>query len=324
MARNILAAAATAVPRGTVAAVLLFLVLVLLLAPTVAAADVTGTVSDRRNGAPVAGATVDLRTPGGSGTLVASDQTDADGAFGLTEVPAGTYELSVRARGYHPWKTNITVDSNTSVPIVIDASVALDESASKSPPPARSGGLAMSPAAGCGPFGAMTLFLVSSAFVGTLLFARIHRNNLLQNAVRKRIYDHLTANPGRHYRALLADLRLPMGVLTHHLNALERGELVSSYQDGAKRRFFPAGRSAELSFMLSDMQSRIVLALQSNAGISQANLADTLQVSRPLLNYHIKILRDAGVVRLEHLGRETACFLVAVTTVPGAVTAGPA
>ncbi len=66
----------------------------ILLAPGFA--DIGGTVRDG-DGRPVRGARVSVVDTG------IDAETDAWGAFTLTQVPAGTRTLDVRAAGYHPW-----------------------------------------------------------------------------------------------------------------------------------------------------------------------------------------------------------------------------
>lgn len=155
------------------------------------------------------------------------------------------------------------------------------------------------------------LVIVSSALLLAFSFARLQRHRLLENAIRKRIYEFISERPGKHYRAILSDLGLSMGVLTYHLNTLERGGMITSSQDGVYRRFYPAGRKAELRRFLSKIQQRIVAVIEQNGGISQAGIAQNLEISRPLVNYHLHVLEDAGVVRLVPRGRETGCFLAA-------------
>ena len=160
----------------------------------------------------------------------------------------------------------------------------------------------------------LLLVIVSSGFLLAFSFARLQRNRLLENGIRKRIYEFIAEHPGKHYRAILSDLRLSMGVLTYHLNTLERGAMITSSQDGVYRRFYPTGKKAELRRFLSKIQQRIVAVIKQNDGISQAGIAQTLEISRPLVNYHLHVLEDAGFVRLEPRGRETGCFLDAAET----------
>ena len=173
---------------------------------------------------------------------------------------------------------------------------------------------AAGPAAGLS-FLPLFLLIISSGLMVAFSFARLQRNRLLENAVRKRIYEFIADHPGKHYRAILSHLGLSMGVLTYHLNTLERGELITSNQDGVYRRFYQAGRKAELRRFLSKIQQKIVAVIEQNGGISQAGIAQTLELSRPLVNYHLHVLQDAGLVRLVPRGRETGCFLVVVQPV---------
>ena len=170
-------------------------------------------------------------------------------------------------------------------------------------------------AASTGPsFLPLLLLVISSGFLVAFSFARLQRNRLLENAIRKRIYGFIVEHPGKHYRAILSELGLSMGVLTYHLNTLERGGMITSSQDGVYRRFFRAGKKAELRRFLSKIQQRIVAVIEQNGGISQAGIARTLEISRPLVNYHLHVLEDAGLVRLDPRGRETGCFLEAAET----------
>lgn len=59
-----------------------------------------------------------------------------------------------------------------------------------------------------------------------------------------------------------------------------------------------------------------MLAINAKSGIPQADIAEMIRVSRQPVNRHLKILRDAGMVRIEPRGRETACILVNGTIPP--------
>ena len=141
-----------------------------------------------------------------------------------------------------------------------------------------------------------------------VMYSKIKRENLLKHAVRKRIHDYVKDNPGAHYRAILDDLELSMGVLTYHLNRLEKGEHLKSRQDGMYRRFYVTGRKTEVKFFLSAIQESIVATIRENQGISQSRIAEAIGVTRKVVNYHVRILDQAGLIYMEERGRETACF----------------
>ncbi|HKZ62983.1 MAG TPA: winged helix-turn-helix transcriptional regulator [Thermoplasmata archaeon] len=269
-------------------------ILVMLLLPAASAPALDGSVVDLYTGRGIANAQLTLYFPDSDEPLTDAT-TDANGSYRFPDIAAGDYRLHVRAETYFP--TNVTV------------SVGPDGTASRDvtlrPIPAPGAALGESPIAML----SLVLLILAAVLLGGL-FARIQRGQMLQNVVRLRIYEHIRANPGNHYRSILSTLGLAMGVLSYHLNTLERGGYITSRQDGTYRRFYPMGTKTEVALFLSDIQKRIVLALRQNVGITQGKLAASVGISRPLTHYHLRVLRDAGLVRFERRGRETECYLV--------------
>jgi predicted transcriptional regulator len=120
--------------------------------------------------------------------------------------------------------------------------------------------------------------------------------------------DLINTRPGVHYRGIMSDLDLQMGVLTHHLNMLEQQQYIKSYQDGMYRRFYPKHTAIKTGLILSDVQERILGLIRSTPGISQTEIGNSLGLARKVVNYHIKILSDAGFVNVETAGRKSKCF----------------
>jgi len=282
--------------RFIVASVLL--VLLLSAVGTANAATVEWHVLDAESAEGIANATVAVYRSGETVPFL-TGLTDANGTFRTGNLSAGTYRFVVTAAGYSRESRTLSLaENNTDT-----ADWPLHP-----PYPAASDGTPV--------VFLFIPFLITAALLGALLFFRIQRNDLLQHVVRQRVYEFIQANPGKHYRAILDALDLGMGALTYHLNTLERGGYVVSKQDGMYRRFYLAGKRAEATFFLTAIQQRIVLALKENAGISQVRLADSLAISASLVNYHLHVLADAGLVRLEPHGRETGCFLVEAAAAP--------
>jgi DNA-binding MarR family transcriptional regulator len=137
------------------------------------------------------------------------------------------------------------------------------------------------------------------------VYTKMRRDKLLEHDTRNKIYEYINHNPGTHYRAVMSDLDLHMGTLTHHLNMLETQRYIKSYQDGMYRRFYPIDAKIDTGLILTDVQKKILHAVQGNPGISQTGIAKKLGITRKIVHYHIKLLADAGFVHSETVGRET-------------------
>jgi DNA-binding MarR family transcriptional regulator len=137
------------------------------------------------------------------------------------------------------------------------------------------------------------------------VYTKMRRDKLLEHDTRNKIYEYINHNPGTHYRAVMNDLDLHMGTLTHHLNMLETQRYIKSYQDGMYRRVYPIDAKIDMGLILTDVQKKILHAVQGNPGISQTGIAKMLGITRKIVHYHIKLLTDAGFVHVETVGRET-------------------
>ena len=82
-------------------------------------------------------------------------------------------------------------------------------------------------------------------------------------------------------------------------------------RDGMYRRFWPANaRLPPEDEGHFNIQKRIVATVRENPGISQKEIAQKVGVSSPTVNYHINVLANARMVRVEKWGRRTRCFAV--------------
>ncbi len=149
--------------------------------------------------------------------------------------------------------------------------------------------------------------------IGTFSYTRLKRKSVLDNLNRKNIYESIKSNPGIHYMALQRELDMPLGVLAYHLNVLEKREYIKSMQDSKYRRFYLSGVKSDLKMALTTMQMRILNVVNKNPGISQAKISENIGKNRMLVNYHIRILTEAGILALEKSGRESKCFTTNVT-----------
>jgi DNA-binding MarR family transcriptional regulator len=154
------------------------------------------------------------------------------------------------------------------------------------------------------------------------VYTKMRREQLLEHKVRANIFDYINKNPGVHYRGIMNDLNLQMGVLTHHLNMLEQEKYIKSAQDGMYRRFYPFNASVNSGLVLNEVQQRILQYIRDRPGISQADLARNLGYTRKVVYYHVKILSNAGFIHVETAGRESRCFYIEGLDLTGQPIAG--
>lgn len=260
-------------------------------------ASIVGSVKDIETNEPVVNATV-IVSYSVNETTVATNRSDNMGTFQVLGLSSGTYLVTIEAVGYNNKSEQIQVTEGQTFDLYVllePLDSGKGDEAALSPLPfylCYQAGLVV------------TIALV----VSLVMYSKIKRDNLLNNAIRKRILDHIKENPGKHYRAILADLDLSMGVLSYHLNKLEKAEYIKSRQDGMFRRFYITGPKTEMRFFLSEIQEKILNEIKENRGISQSNIARKIGVSRVVVNYHIHILDQAGFIFVESHGRESACY----------------
>lgn len=286
---------------GDALLIALALMMLLVIAAPAATAEesvIQGRVRDVDTMEPIGGAEVVL-TDRDNGTHLASTTTDAEGRYAITGYYYGWLTLTVRAEGFNETSQDFYVrETYEPTDVTVDVTMSSVSGPGIVPPPDE-------PTPPYLLYGAVMAIVVIASMV---MYSKIKRDNLLKHAVRRRIHEYVKENPGAHYRAILDDLDLSMGVLTYHLNRLEKGEYLRSRQDGMYRRFFVTGRKTEVRFFLSDIQESILATIRSNQGISQSKIAESIGVTRKVVNYHVRILDQAGLIYMEDRGRETACF----------------
>ncbi len=158
-------------------------------------------------------------------------------------------------------------------------------------------------------FGATEIGYYSILSLILPLYVRIKKKDVLNHFTRGQIYGYIQANPGAHYNAILQDLSMHNGVTAYHLHVLEREGYIKSFRDGMYKRFYPKDmKIPEKKLHLSHIQKSLLHELHRYPGISQKDLAKLLDESKQVVNYHIKILEEVGLIRCERGSRTTALY----------------
>ncbi|MFQ6127878.1 MAG: winged helix-turn-helix transcriptional regulator [Thermoplasmata archaeon] len=125
---------------------------------------------------------------------------------------------------------------------------------------------------------------------------------------RKRIYDYVSRYPGTYLREIQKDLKLEMGVLEYHLNYLEKKGLLSSEMDGRLRRFYVSEEVAFLDrkllgLMRQRIPRKIAIRALLESEVSFDDLRKDLGISKSTLSFHLKKMRNLGILQERRRGR---------------------
>ena len=78
----------------------------------------------------------------------------------------------------------------------------------------------------------LVLSLIAAIILVAWQYSRLRGRLVLKNPKRIQVLDHISNNPGKHYRDLSRDLDMGHGTLSHHVKTLEREGYIKSQQDG--------------------------------------------------------------------------------------------
>jgi predicted transcriptional regulator len=150
------------------------------------------------------------------------------------------------------------------------------------------------------------------------LYSRVKREDVLNHEVREQVYDYVKEHPGDHFRSILTHLELTNGTLVHHLNTLEKKDFIRSERDGPYKRFYPIGTKISGEVLeINGLQGKILDVAAARPGITQKGLAKKLGASTPTINYHVKALRNSGLLKVKRDGKVTRCYVEEMIKVKG-------
>lgn len=110
-------------------------------------------------------------------------------------------------------------------------------------------------------------------------------------------------NPGIRYRELLRLINSSNGVLSYHINRLEKMDLVIVERRARMTRFFPRNISNEImgvmGFLRNQTSYEIIKLLHDKGPISQQEIINYTRKAASTISWHMKKLLDDNVVRIK-------------------------
>ena len=126
---------------------------------------------------------------------------------------------------------------------------------------------------------------------------------------RRRIYESIATNPGTHVREMERALDMQPGLLSYHLDYLEKRNLVRAEDDGHRKMYFIMDRFIEkdrrtLGALRQESPRRILMHLLVNGPTSFQNLQMEMGLAKSTLSYHLKRLRGIRVIEVTKMEKE--------------------
>ena len=153
------------------------------------------------------------------------------------------------------------------------------------------------------------------AFLGSLkifpaIISRIKR--FIENQNRQSIFKYISDNPCTTTAEMSRNLGINRGTLRYHLMMLKKRNRVIPYKTCGRIHYFlnesiyGEKEKAALAALKNDKHRRIILEILSSGQITHETLAERIGVSAPTINWHIRHLKEQGIVRADTDGRYTA------------------
>lgn len=120
------------------------------------------------------------------------------------------------------------------------------------------------------------------------------------NETRQRILDHVSANPGVHFNAIVRDLEVATGQAQYHLHRLvRRGDVEDESLFGRTHYYRPEFEPWErrvLSLLRRETSRHIVAMALREGTVEAAVVATELDVARSTVSWHLSNLEEAGMI----------------------------
>jgi DNA-binding MarR family transcriptional regulator len=125
------------------------------------------------------------------------------------------------------------------------------------------------------------------------MYSKLKPDAVLNNQSRGQLYNMVMNQPGVTFGTLARALNIAPGTAEYHLRILEREGFIRARKCGKFIRYYPYEMSTS---PYTPVQQKILNSLAIEPEQSQTDLADKVGVSKQVVNYNIKQLREFGVL----------------------------
>lgn len=155
-------------------------------------------------------------------------------------------------------------------------------------------------------------FVSAKAFL-VVGYAKIKKDQVLNNSIRESILQLIRGTPGIHASDIARQSRAGWGTIVYHLSVLEKNKMVTSLVDGRHKRFFPSdtvdySKRGQLAALMNANTRQIYELIEAEPGIVQGQIAGRVDLTIPTVIWHLQRLQGAGLVGRDKDGRKYRYF----------------
>lgn len=127
---------------------------------------------------------------------------------------------------------------------------------------------------------------------------------------RRRIYQYVSSHPGTYLREMERELGLQTGVLSYHLDYMERRQVLRVDDDGYRKRYFPADRfhlrdRRTISVLMQPMPRHIVMHILIHGRSTFNQLLAEVECAKSTLSYHLRRMVVREILSVEKRDKES-------------------
>src|SRR5581483_9308958 len=141
-----------------------------------------------------------------------------------------------------------------------------------------------------------------AALLGFALYHRIRPHATLENDTRKAIFEAVCKCPGLGVHVIAERAGVSYSTATYHLERLVAAGMIVMTPDGNKLCYYQNGGAFTeterkiLPLVKNDEAARLLEAILDSPGTYRAALAQRLDVTATTINWHLRRLREAGLI----------------------------
>jgi len=127
---------------------------------------------------------------------------------------------------------------------------------------------------------------------------------------RRKIYRYVSKHPGAYLREMERELGLQTGVLSYHLDYMERRQILRAQDDGYRKRYFAADRfhlrdRKTISVLMQPAPRKILIFILINGPSTFNQLLKEMSCAKSTLSYHLGRMVRREILTVEKREKES-------------------